>query len=207
MIDITKPFVIYATCTVEYEGRACSTLDEGNYIILYKKDKSLLIHSGDKSTPINYQPSGTLLHLDGQQILARRKSEMIKITMRQIIHYACLENWSINELKIRKTERELVNKIVNNMSDYIDREGVVTCEYPTELGKIDIMLEEKGGVKHIIEVKRCKATINHCVQLEKYYNAIGEPQSRLYIAAPSIANSALNYAKSKNIKYIEVLFD
>ena len=56
-------FVLYCLCDVVYDGRAYSTLERGNYLIIYKPDGSLLIHGSSKSTPRNYQSVGSKVDL------------------------------------------------------------------------------------------------------------------------------------------------
>lgn len=205
-LDISKPFCLYADCSIEYEGRACSTLSRGNYLIIYKNDKSLLIHGGDKTIPRNYQPPGGSLTKENGKIVLKRKNETITITLYKCINYIILENWSINSTEIIKTENDLVLKIVNNINQYLACDVVsVRREYATDMGKIDICAIDNVGTHHIIEVKRVKATKNHCNQLRKYMDCIAN--SRGYIAAPSVAQSASDYIEKVGYKFIQVDFD
>jgi RecB family endonuclease NucS len=69
-------FVIYAECDIIYNGRGYSTLERGNYLIIYKDDASLSIHGSTKVLPRNYQSEGTKLTVTDTLIEAKRKSEI-----------------------------------------------------------------------------------------------------------------------------------
>ena len=60
MIDIAKPFFLYALCEVEYNGRAVSNVGPGLRVIIRKADGAVIIHSAVKITPMNYIGSGSL---------------------------------------------------------------------------------------------------------------------------------------------------
>jgi len=53
--------ILYLNCKVIYDGRARSVLNYGNRIFISKPDGSLLIHSGTKREPVNWQPLGCIL--------------------------------------------------------------------------------------------------------------------------------------------------
>lgn len=205
-LDISRPFALYANCSIEYDGRACSTLSRGNYLIIYKNDQSLLIHGGDKTTPRNYQPAGGELSKDGDKMILKRNKEVITIIIYKCLNCAILEDWSTNCTEMVRTENDLVLKIVNNINQYLSNDIVrVEREFTTDMGKIDICAIDKDGIHHIIEVKRVKATKNHCNQLRKYMDCIAN--SCGYIAAPCIAQGALDHIKKTGYKFIQVDFD
>ena len=205
-LDISKPFALYADCSIEYRGRACSTLSRGNYLILYKNDKSLLIHGGDKTTPKNYQPPGGSLIKKDDKIILNRKNETIAITLYKCLDYVVLDNWSMNNTEIVRTENDLVLKIVNNINQYLPGNIVnVRREVSTDMGKIDICAVDRDGKRHIIEVKRVKATKNHCNQLRKYMDCMDDCVG--YIAAPSVSKSTIDYMNKVGYNFIQVDFD
>ncbi|MGQ0535587.1 MAG: endonuclease NucS, partial [Methanobacteriota archaeon] len=50
---------VFGACTVLYEGRASSTLGDGERILLLKPDGALLVHQAHGVKPANWQPPGT----------------------------------------------------------------------------------------------------------------------------------------------------
>lgn len=49
---------IFGRCTVDYDGRATSELGPGDRLVVLKPDGSILVHTDEKRTPVNWQPPG-----------------------------------------------------------------------------------------------------------------------------------------------------
>ena len=210
MIDLDTPFVIFAYCDVQYEGRASSTLEVGNYLIIHKADGSLLIEASTKTTPRNYQGPGAILSQREHILISKRKSETITIVIHKLHNISYLYNWSDFDITITKTEKDLVNKLIDNWSDYIDGEFVtMQREFPTLLGPVDIVGVDTNKLHHVVEVKRKNISVPHISQLDRYVSAvrdIGE-EAIGYIAAPNIGKRALAYCESLGFRYIAINFD
>jgi len=205
-IDVSKSFVLYAKSEIKYDGRATSILDIGNYLIIYKDDGSILIHGGNKIQPKNYQGSKSKIHISDNKIISTRKSETITIIIHNIINVFYPEEWSHKGIKITKTEKDLVDKIIKNIDNLLDRNiDSVETEYPTDAGPIDIIAWDYYGMAHVIEVKRGKANINACSQVRRYVEYIDN--GKTYIASPKISKNALNYCKKHGIKWLEIDHD
>lgn len=208
-----KPFTLYCNCSVKYEGRAYSTLESGNYLVIYKADSSIQIHGSNKIQPRNYQGSKTKVeYLDGD-IICINKKEKITITVNHVIFIKMIEDWSSHEIKISRTESELVEKILNNIGDYIDdsHKCVVEREYKTDNGPIDLFAYTLDH-GHLIEVKRRKATVTDGTQLNKYHEAVLTqniliPKLTCYLAAPAIGKNAQRYLDEKGYQFIEINWD
>lgn len=199
-------FVIYADCDVIYEGRACSVLPRGNYLIVGKDDGSILIHGADKSVPRNYQSSGGRITISDDKIISIRKGEKIYINLYKKISEMTLEEWSNHNITLRKSERDLVNKLVEKHEEYLGVELIsIELEHRTSVGLIDIFGVDRSGYRHIIEVKRKTATLSHCSQLSRYMQVYN--YSYGYIASPRISSNALAYLKSNEYKWLCIDFD
>lgn len=204
-----KPFCLFADCEVLYDGRASSTLTRGNYLILYKNDRSVSIHASTIVLPRNYMASDSKFRIEDDQLIFSRKGEVvcIKIHQQHFINY--LENWSDSKIVICRTERELALKIYNNWCDYFDEEfDIIEMEFNTELGPIDIIgLTTTTDV--IIEVKRKRATVKDVTQLLRYVEALGDRKKlcKAYLAAPEIAKNAKKYLEKHGLHFLEVDFD
>lgn len=206
MIDVSKPFCLYANCEVTYDGRASSVLENGNYLIIYKYDGSVQIHGATKIQPRNYQSSGSSIQLNGNILTFRNKKENIFVTINEIMFVNYLKDISDTEVKLTKTESDLVDKLFNNLSDYIDRNFIIVeREYQTEYGPIDLIGFTDDGEKHAVEVKRGKATIADCTQLKRYVEALGDDVFG-YLASPDICKNAVAYLDKNRIRWIKVDF-
>ena len=211
-INIEEPFVLYCNCSVKYEGRAYSTLEYGNYLIIVKDDKSIQIHGNNKIQPRNYQGSKTDISLNDNMLICINKKEKITIDIREILFIKSVDGWSDYEIKISRTEKELVDKISNNIKGYINEEDecIIEREYKTDNGPIDLFVFSLNR-GHLIEVKRRKATVTDGTQLNKYHEAIKAETSLTdlccYLAAPAIGKNAQRYLDGKGYKFIEVTWD
>lgn len=204
------PFVLYADCRVIYDGRASSVLERGHYLIIYKGDYSLSIHGSDKIVPRNYQGPGAKLTISGNKITSKRKSEVIEIEIFNILWEQQTLGWSNDQIKITRTEKDLVNKIITNPEKYFGVAGLkVMPEYQTDVGPIDIVAMNESDI-FVVEVKRKRITLNNCTQLRKYIDAWPESETRVVhpcMAGPSINPKAEKYCSDRGFHYIHVDFD
>lgn len=204
-----KPFALYAECTVLYEGRAASTLELGNYLVLYKQDGSLSIHGTTMVLPRNYMAGGTTLELDGDKLIIHRKKETIIITVVKVHYLHFMEDWSASKIVICRTEKELAHKIFNHWCDYFpdDQFEIIELEHPTELGPIDI-LGLTDTTDFVVEVKRKRATLKDVTQLRRYIEAkSGTRQVKGFLAAPTIGGAARKYLEKHDLAFLQVNFD
>ncbi|MFB6205392.1 MAG: endonuclease NucS [Haloglomus sp.] len=49
---------VFGRCSVEYEGRASSSLGPGDRLLVCKPDGSVLVHTDEGQQPVNWQPPG-----------------------------------------------------------------------------------------------------------------------------------------------------
>lgn len=205
-IDLSKSFILYCKCQVKYDGRACSILNNDNYLIIKKDDSSIQIHAGDKIPARNYQGSGCKIEQIGNKIIARNKKEVIEIEIYELHEVIYLNNWSHNNIAIKMTEKELVDKICLEPHRYLILTGnvVVEREKSTSVGKIDIYIKDDIA-EHVIEVKRKAVNITNCTQVKRYVDEL--QNSKGYIAGPSINENAKIYCDKLGLQFIKVEFD
>lgn len=204
-----RPFVLYATCQVIYNGRATSRLASGNYLIIYKVDGSVAIHGSTMVMPRNYISTGSHISIVDNVVSFARKKEVITITIHDIISITYLNNWSNNKIEIYRTEKDLVRKIFNNWENYFDDDfETVECEFQTTLGPIDI-IGRTIVCDYVVEVKRGVASLKDVTQLRRYLEALSSTNRQLkgYLAAPNISNKANAYLEKHGLNYLNVDFD
>lgn len=209
MIDTSRPFSLYALCSITYDGRAFSTLERGRYLILYKKDGSFLIHGADLCKPRNYQGSGSKLEYRDEKLISTNKKETITVEIQEILEYSELDEWSESQIVISRTEKELSDKIFNNWHDYFDGDFFkIQQEYRTDVGNIDVLGITMNGVYYVVEVKRRKASIPDCSQLKRYVDVLRDASKTAYgfLASPEIGDNALKCLEKYGFKWVEVNF-
>jgi RecB family endonuclease NucS len=208
-LDPNKPFCLYANCEVLYEGRASSSLERGNYLVVYKNDRSVSIHGATIVMPRNHMGAGSKLREEGNQILFQRKGETVCIKINHIHFLNYLDDWSESKIVICRTEKELAKKIFDNWSDLFDDNfEIVEMEFGTDLGPIDLV-GFTLTTDYIVEVKRKRASLKDVTQLRRYVEAMehrGRP-CRAFLAAPEIAKNAMKYLEKHNLQFLEVNFD
>lgn len=205
MINVNKGFFLYARVNVEYCGRAKSTIGPVNLTITHKVDGALIIHGANGCLPINYQRPKSILEVFSNNLICRSKDETITITVHEIYHYYEMNDWSSDKLRMTGTEKQLCDAISNNIDSILNIKVIkIDREVPVKHGAIDI-LATSVGVKHIIEVKRKRATKAAVFQLRKYVEEMGSGVIvRGYIAAPDIGGKALDLMKEYGYLYLDV---
>jgi len=178
-----------------------------------KNDGSVSVHAGGLIPARNYLGSGAILVSgeikDGDTLVFAKKSEKISIFIDKVITFSNLEDWSEDSVKLRRTEKELVLKVFNDWPDYFDIECFsIVREFKTEHGAIDILGTEFDQTKHVIEVKRRKATISDCGQVRRYVEVLQTDGFDVfgYLMAPDIGDKALIHLQNLGFKYINVEF-
>jgi hypothetical protein len=203
---MSKAFVLLANCNVLYDGRAYSTLQDGNYLIIRKKDGTLIIHGAELQKELNYQPPGAQLIIDGSRMISKTKKETIIIDFNEVMAQINLDDLSSHRPIIQKTEEQLCKQIENKISTLL---GVnvreIHREYQTKHGPVDIFIIDEQNCKHILEVKRRKAQISACTQLERYVQAI--PEAKGWLLSPSISKNALAYLQQHGFVWRQVEFE
>lgn len=213
-------FLIFGEAEVLYDGRASSTLARGNYLIIKKQDGSLIIHGANHVPALNYISSNSTVRVEGNNIVATRRSEIIKIIIYSCDHLIPLNDWSENKVQVRKTEGELTAKIIADPAKYLGPgEYTAHRERSTLAGPVDLVLISTDI--YIIEVKRKKVTLKDCYQVQRYLDAFDrlalvekknfkvEQDCKVIgcLAGPAISIDALNHCNENNIKYLQVLFE
>lgn len=209
-VRVEQSFIFYAKCRVDYDGRAKSTLEAGNHLIIHKNDGTLLIHGGALCTPLNYQPPGAILYKQGNQLISKRKDETIIITVEKSLSYEELCSWSTKKIEIHQTEKELRDYIAGNIKGVLGFEPVeVHVEFATPVGNVDVLAIDEWGTYHVIEVKRGSASLASCSQLERYSNYFIEIMKNVndYLASPKISENALRYATEMRQNWVQIDHD
>lgn len=157
--------------------------------------------------PLNYQPPGAILYRKANKLISIRKNEIIEINVEEVLYYQELLNWSTNKISIIKTEKNLRDYIYDNIDKLL---GIKTVEkhkeFKTPVGDVDILAIDVYGTYHILEVKRGKASLAACSQLERYCNYFVDISKNVrdYIISPDISEGARQYASDNFQTYIKI---
>lgn len=196
-------WVAEINCSIKYIGTAVGTLSEGNYIVFRKPDNSVSIHAKNKIKPRNYI-NAKEIKIENNQIICINKKEKLIITYTDINWIKPL-NLSSHEVVIQNTEKQLMDKleefIRSNDNEFIN----IYREYPTEKGKIDVVVEYHDKLK-LYEGKRRKIITKDIYQLYRYSTCISQ-NHELYLVGPSISSTAIKSCEENKIKFIQLTWD
>jgi RecB family endonuclease NucS len=198
-ISHKKIVILAGNCTVEYEGRASSSLGPGERLAIFKPDGSALIHRPKDYSPVNWQPPGSLFKtkLERNKLVIRvyrkKDHEVLEVTFNNLKMVSVLGLRDVGEFSLYATENDMQQAILTQLSLIEDGFRPISSERPVDPGFIDIMGVDKENVLTIIEIKRVKATKKDALQLKKYMDVIHiDPQRkvRAILVAPSLAEGA-----------------
>lgn len=190
-----RTLVVAGNCHVHYNGRANSTLELGERLLIIKSDGSLLVHRPVGYEPVNWQPSGGVFHMqmkdDGLEVhgVRQKPRESVRVVFSEIFLVSALSLVDAGEFLLHASEDDMHRAIL--LKPDLIEEGFkpISWEKHVEPGFVDIYGEDKNGKLVIIEVKRKTASKENALQLAKYIEPIKAKinrQVRAILVAPSL---------------------
>lgn len=201
----------HVLCSVEYEGRAESTIEKGDRVILIKPDGTVLVHGDENYQPINWQSPGAEVTADLDEnnnlVILAEDSEYLEITCYDVYGLTVFDNTDEAELDLRGTEEEMHRRIMENPS--IVEKGLHDVEHEKEFsfGRVDVFGYDSDGEPVIIEVKRRSATRDHVYQLYTYLKEYKEKQGsnvRGILVAPNCTEYIYDVIKEYGLEYVSL---
>jgi RecB family endonuclease NucS len=205
-----KTVVIAGECKVDYEGRASSTLEAGERVIIIKADGSALVHRPREYSPVNWQPSGSLFRTRflknslNIRVYRRKENETMEINFSDVIMVAVLDLVDSGKFSMWATERDMQEAIMFRPELLEKGFRPITKELSVDPGFIDILGNDQDGTLVVVEIKRVKATKEAVEQLKKYMDVIDLDKRRTVraiIVAPEIANNALELLQKHGYEF------
>lgn len=188
--------LLVGNCWVNYRGRASSSLEPGERIVVIKEDGSVLVHRPTGYEAVNWQPSGCIFqtHIIGNVLqiraIRRKPSESIHIHFDSIYLLSIMKLEDKGEFSLHATERDMQKVILLKPSILEAGFKPTSYEKKVEPGFVDIYGVDKNGKLVVVEIKRKTAGRNAVLQLSRYIKAIqktADREVRGIIVAPNIA--------------------
>lgn len=191
-----KMLIIAGNCWVDYRGRASSTLNPGERVLIIKEDGSVLVHRTKGYEPVNWQPPGCIFHTSWKnnvvliKAIRRRPHETLAVYFDRIYLLAVLGLVDKGEFSLYASEEDMQKAILLQPS--IVEEGLkpIVYEKKVEPGFIDVYAADKNGKLVVIEIKRKTAGKDAALQLAKYVDSLRKTVTRDVrgiLVAPQIA--------------------
>jgi hypothetical protein len=203
---------VFGTCTVEYEGRAASSLGPGTRLLVLKPDGSALVHTDEGRTPVNWQPPGCE-HVasvrDGRlRILSLRRTpdERLDVRFERVHHLAAYDVTDPDEVDLRGSEADLREHVLER-PDRIEPGFVPRAtERETGAGPVDVFGEDAEGTPVVVELKRRRVGPDAVGQLRRYVDAVvrelDDDGVRGVLVAPSVTDRAAAMLERESFDFV-----
>ena len=196
-ISHKKLVILAGDCSVEYEGRASSSLGSGERLIILKSDGSALIHRPKEYSPVNWQPPGSLFQTKLRndklviRVYRRKDHEVMEITFTTLKLVSILDLKDSGEFNLYASESDMQQAILTQPSLIEEGFRPITSEKSVDPGFIDVLGVDRSNVLTVVEIKRVKATKKAVLQLKKYMDVINFDSNRkvrAILVAPILAD-------------------
>ncbi len=195
-ISRRKALIIIGSCWVDYHGRASSSLELGERILMIKEDGSLLVHRSVGYEPVNWQPPGCIFQtgVTGDVLsiraLRRKPREALKIYFDKIYLVSALSLADEGKFSLHASEEDMQKAILAQPSLVEKGLKLITYEKKVEPGFVDVYGVDEDGRMVIIEIKRKTAGREAALQLARYADSVKKSTTREVrgiLVAPKIA--------------------
>jgi RecB family endonuclease NucS len=215
--EILKPAIsrrlallIIGDCSVVYSGRASSTLDWGERLVLVKSDGSVVVHRREGYEPVNWQPPGcifdTSIQPDGLlRIRAIRPSsrESLDIRFRGVFLIVELNLIDRGGFLLYASEEDMKRAIVACPSLIEDGFRPTMEEKRQPSGFIDVFGLDRNGNPLIVEIKKGPVRREAVFQLARYVSKMreGNPEVRGMVIAPSLGKGTMKLLETLKLEF------
>ena len=205
-----RTLIVAGTCHVHYVGRASTTLELGERILIIKSDGSLLVHRPVGYEPVNWQPAGGVFHVhvksDEIEVhgIRQKPHESVRVTFENVYMVSSLNLSDSGDFLLHASEDDMHRAIL--LKPELLEEGFkpISWEKKVEPGFVDIYGEDKNGKLVIVEVKRKTASKEAALQLAKYIEPIKAKvnrEVRAVLVAPSLAKDVQRMLVTLGLEY------
>ena len=187
--------IVAGNCRVRYTGRASSRLEPGERMLVVKADGALLVHRPVGYAPVNWQPTGSVFHVETKNNtleihgIRQKPRESVTITFDSVFMVSSLHLADAGEFVLYASEEDMHRAVLLKPSLLEEGFKPISYEKHIEPGFVDIYGEDKNGKLVVVEVKRKTAGKEAALQLARYIDAIkvkANRELRGILAAPSL---------------------
>ncbi|MDQ1366342.1 MAG: endonuclease [Acidimicrobiaceae bacterium] len=201
-----------AICSVDYQGRLSAHLPMAPRLLMVKADGSVSIHADDRAyKPLNWMsPPCQLREEEGRWVVVNQRGETLTITIEAVLadHYADLgTDPGLTKDGVEAHLQELLAARPDVLAEGL---RLVTREFPTDIGPVDLLCRDADGAAVAVEIKR-RGDIDGVEQLARYLERL-DLDGRLrpvrgILAAQQVKPQARVLAAARGIAWVEVDYD
>jgi RecB family endonuclease NucS len=214
-LDRGAVVVLLGRCRVAYDGRAASTLDDGERLVICKPDGATLVHTEEGQQPVNWQPPGSTQvgRLDGDDLVVESTrstpEETLEVRFDRIDHAVAYDLTDPSELDLTGTEADLRERVIDEPSLIEDGFAVRATERETPAGAVDIFGEDGDGRTVAVELKRRRVGPDAVSQLNRYVEALDrdlhdDQAIRGILVAPSVTDRARELLAERGLDFVSL---
>ena len=204
--------LVFARCTVDYEGRLTAHLPEATRLIMVKSDGCVAIHAdGCAYKPLNWMNApNKLVEEEGVWRVSNPKGEVLIITLHEIFSDFSHEMGIDPGLQKDGVEAHLQELLADDPSFLVEGLELIKREYPTDLGPVDLLCRTSKGETIAVEIKR-RGEIDGVEQLTRYLDFLNRDPLikpvRGIFAAQEIRPQAKVLAEDRGIQCVVIDYD
>jgi RecB family endonuclease NucS len=205
-----RTLIVAGRCHVYYTGRAKSTLEPGERLLIVKEDGSLLVHRPVGYEPVNWQPSGCVFHIQVKDNtlevhgVRQKPRESVRVTFDAVYMVSALSLADSGDFLLYATEEDMHRAILLKPELFEEGFKPISWEKKVEPGFVDIYGVDKDGKLVVIEVKRKTASKEAALQLAKYIDSIkakANREVRGVLVAPSLGKDVQRLLATLGLEY------
>ncbi len=206
---------VMGRCTVDYEGRASSTLGPGDRLVVCKPDGTILVHTDEGREPVNWQPPGSTQSVDadddGLTLHSTRSSPDEELTVRfsRIDHLVAYRADDDEELSLSGTEDDLRRRLLDDPDLLEPGFTPMATERSTPAGAVDLYGEDEDGAAVVVELKRRRVGPDAVGQLGRYVEALdrdlhADRTVRGVLVAPSVTERGRDLLARRGLEFVSL---
>jgi RecB family endonuclease NucS len=200
-------------CTVDYEGRAESSLAAGERLVVCKPDGTVLVHTDEGHQPVNWQPPGSAVTVTATGEKLRMESRRSTPDERLVVCFETVQQASAlaltdpAELALDGTEADLRERVLDEPSLIEPGFQPLATERETPAGAVDVYGEDAHGRTVVVELKRGRAGPDAVGQLARYVDALSRDlhaatEVRGVLVALSVTDRARRLLADRGLEFV-----
>lgn len=206
---------VFGRCTVDYEGRASSTLGPGDRLLVLKPDGTALVHTDEGQQPVNWQPPGcahSVTVTDDTLVIESLRTnpdERLEVHFEEVVQCCAFAATDEEELSLSGTEDDLRERILADPSLVEEGFEPRATERETPAGSVDIFGVDADGNSVVVELKRRRVGPDAASQLNRYVDALerelhSKSTVRGILVAPSITDRTARLLAERDLEFVSL---
>jgi len=204
--------LVVARCTVHYIGRLEASLPEAVRLIMVKADGCVAIHAdGGAYKPLNWMNApNEVKEFPDRWEITNPKGEKLTVMLHEVLSDSSHDLGDDPGLSKDGVEAHLQELLAADPTVIEQGLVLISREYPTAIGPVDLLCRASDGTTVAIEVKR-RGEIDGVEQLGRYLEYLRADSSlgvlRGVFVAQSIKPQARTLAETRGLTWKEVDYD